>query len=117
MLKNEPITIFGDGGQTRDFTYIEDIVAMNMRLLDTNRADGKVMNIGGGNRISVNDLAKNLKGIIGSSSEINYAEAQRGDAEHTLANVGLAKEIIGYEPSVGIEEGLKRFVEWFQGNK
>jgi UDP-glucose 4-epimerase len=106
MLKNAPITIFGD------FTYIDDIVAMNMRLLDTNRADGVVMNIGSGNRISVNDLAKNLKEIIGSSSEINYAETQRGDARHTLANVGLAKELIGYEPSVGIEEGLKRFVEW-----
>ena len=113
MLKNEPITIFGDGEQTRDFTYIDDIAAMNMRLLDTNRADGKVMNIGSENRISVNDLAKNLKGIIGSSSEINYAEAQRGDAEHTLADVGLAKELIGYEPSVGIEEGLKGFVEWY----
>jgi UDP-glucose 4-epimerase len=114
MLKNEPITIFGDGKQTRDFTYIEDIVAMNMRLLDTNRADGKVMNIGSGNRISVNDLAKNLKEIIGSSSEINYAETQRGDAKHTLANVGLTKELIGYEPSVGIEEGLKRFVKWYR---
>ena len=114
MLKNEPITIFGDGEQTRDFTYIDDIVAMNMRLLDTNRADGVVMNIGSGNRISVNDLAKNLKEIIGSSSEINYAETQRGDARHTLADVGLAKELIGYEPSVGIEEGLKRFVEWYR---
>jgi UDP-glucose 4-epimerase len=113
-LGNNPITIFGDGNQTRDFTYIDDIVAMNMRLLDTNRADGTVMNIGSGNRISVNDLTKNLKEIIRSSSEIDYAEAQRGDAEHTLANVGLAKELIGYEPSVGIEEGLKRFVEWYR---
>ena len=114
MLNNEPITIFGDGEQTRDFTYIDDIVAMNMRLLDTNRADGAVMNIGSGGRISVNDLAKNLKEIIGSSSEINYAETQRGDAAHTLANVGLAKGVIGYEPSVGIEEGLKGFVEWYK---
>jgi len=114
MLNNEPITIFGDGNQTRDFTYIGDIVAMNMRLLDTNRADGTVMNIGSGNRIGANDLTKNLKGIIGSSSEVNYAETQRGDAKHTLADVWLAKELIGYEPSVDIEEGLKRFVEWYR---
>ncbi len=114
MLNDEPITIFGDGSQTRDFTYIDDIVAMNMRLLDTNRADGAVMNIGSGDRISVNDLAKNLKEIIGSSSEISYAETQRGDAKHTLADVGLAKELIGYEPSVGIEEGLERFVAWYK---
>lgn len=113
MLKDMSITILGDGEQTRDFTYIEDVVAMNMRLLDANKADGKVMNIGSGNRISVNDLAKNVKEIIGSSYEINYAEAQGGDAKHTLANVGLAKELIGYEPSVGIEEGLKRFIEWY----
>ena len=115
MLKNEPITIFGDGSQTRDFTYIGDVVKANKRLLDINNADGKVMNIGSGNRISVNDLAKNLKEIIGSTSEINYAEVQKGDARHTLADVGLAKELVGYMPVVSIEEGLKRFVEWFRG--
>ncbi len=114
MLKNEPITIFGDGGQTRDFTYIDDIVAINMKLLDTNRADGVVMNIGSGNRISVNDLAKNLKEIVGSSSGISYADVQKGDAEHTLADVGLVKELIGYESSVKIEDGLKRFVKWYK---
>ena len=117
MLNDEPITIFGGGEQTRDFTYIEDIIKVNMKLLDTNRADGKVMNIGSGNRISVNELATNLKKIIGSSSEVNYAEVQRGDAKHTLADVGLAKELVGYEPSVSIDEGLRRFVEWFRGEQ
>lgn len=114
MLKNEPITIFGDGEQTRDFTYIDDVVAINMKLLDTNRTDGVVMNIGSGNRISVNDLAKNLKEIVGSSSGISYADVQKGDAEHTLADVGLVKELIGYESSVKIEDGLKRFVKWYK---
>lgn len=114
MLKNEPITIFGDGEQTRDFTYIEDIVDANMKILNTSNADGKVMNIGSGNRISVNDLAKNLRVAIGSSSKINYAGAQRGDARHTFADVSLAKKLIGYEPNVSIEEGLKRFVEWYK---
>ena len=114
MLNNEPITIFGDGEQTRDFTYIEDIVNVNMKLLDTDKADGKVMNTGSGNRISVNDLAKNLKEIIGSSSEINYVGVQKGDARHTLADVGLAKELVGYEPVVSVEDGLKMFVEWYK---
>ena len=117
MLNNEPITIFGDGEQTRDFTYIRDVVKVNMKLLDTDKADGKVMNIGSGNRISINGLAKNLKEIIGSSSEINYAETQRGDAKHTLANVSLAKELIGYAPSINIGEGLEKFVQWFQGKR
>ena len=117
MLVNEPITIFGDGNHTRDFTYIEDVDNVNMKLLDTNKADGEVMNIGSGNRISVNDLAKNLKEILESSSEIKYDEVQKGDAKHTLADVGLAKRLVGYEPSVSIEEGLKRFVVWFQANR
>lgn len=114
MRNNEPITIFGDGEQTRDFTYIEDVVKANKRLLDINNADGKVMNIGSGNRISVNDLAKNIKEIIGSTSEINYAEVQKGDAEHTLADVGLAKELAGYEASINIVEGLEKFVQCFR---
>ena len=112
MLKNETITIFGDGTQTRDFTYIGDIVQANKKLLDSSKADGTVMNIGSGNRISVDDLAMYLKEIIGSSSELIYAELQKGDAEHTLANVMLAKELVGYESTVGIYDGLKRFVEF-----
>ena len=115
MLNNEPITIFGDGEQTRDFTYIDDIVKVNMKLLDTNKADGKVMNVGSGDRMSVNDLAKNLKETIGSTSEINYAEVQRGDTKHTLADVKRAKELVEYESRIDIEEGLKRFVKWFRG--
>ena len=114
MLNNEPITIFSDGNQTRDFTYIKDIVKVNIKLLDTSIADGKVMNIGSGDRITVNELAKKLKEIIGSSPEIKYADVQRGDAKHTLADVSLAKELMGYEPAVNIEEGLKRFVEWYK---
>jgi UDP-glucose 4-epimerase len=110
MLKNEKITIFGDGTQTRDFTYIDDIIQANKKLLDICKADGKVMNIGSGNRISVNDLAMNLKEIIGSLSELIYAELQKGDAEHTLADVSLAKELLGYESYVDIREGLRRFV-------
>lgn len=112
MLKNEKITIFGDGTQTRDFTYIDDIVQANKKLLDSSEADGKVMNIGSGNRISINDLAMNLKEIIGSSSELIYAELQKGDAEHTLADVSLAKELLGYESCVNIHEGLRRFVSY-----
>ena len=113
MLKNEPITIFGDGEQTRDFTYIEDIINVNMKLLEAKKVDGRIMNIGSGNRISVNDLVKYLKGIIVSSSVVNYTDVQKGDAAHTLADVGLTKELVGYEPSVSIEEGLKKFVEWY----
>jgi UDP-glucose 4-epimerase len=116
MLKNEPITIFGDGKKTRDFTYIDDILWANNQLLTTVRADGTVMNIGGGNGISVIDLAQYLKEITGSSSEILFAESMKGDAEHTLADTKRAKELIGYEPGTPIRDGLRKFVEWYVGD-
>jgi UDP-glucose 4-epimerase len=114
MLNNEPITIFGDGEKTRDFTYIDDIVKVNVKLLEVHNVDGRVMNVGGGNRISINDLGNNLKLIIGDSSVINYIGAQKGDAEHTLADVGLAKQLINCEPTVNIIEGLNKFVDWYK---
>ena len=116
MLANEPITVYGDGEQTRDFTYIDDIVKANKQLLKTCSADGVAMNIGSGNRISVNDLAHMIKEIIGSRSEIIYTEVQRGDAEHTLANIERAKKLISYEPSVPIKRGVERFISWYIRN-
>ena len=116
MLNGEPITIFGDGEKTRDFTYIDDIVDANTRLLDNKAIDGKVLNVGSGNRISVNDLVENLSAIIGTEFDIKYTKSQKGDAENTLADVNLAKELIGYEPDFAIEKGLEKFVEWFIEN-
>lgn len=114
MLANEPITVFGDGEQTRDFTYIEDIVKANLDLLKTGAADGCVMNIGGGNRITVNELIRHIREITGSVSEVMYSDKQKGDAEHTLAGVGLAWKMIEYEPDVSIDGGLAKFVKWYR---
>jgi UDP-glucose 4-epimerase len=114
MLANEPITVFGDGKQTRDFTYISDVVEANKRLLNNSATDGKVLNIGGGNRISVNDLIKNLRAITGSTSEVIYSDKQKGDTEDTLANVSLGNKLIGYEPLFDINKGLNKFVDWFK---
>ena len=113
MLANEPITVYGDGEQTRDFTYIDDIVRVNRRLLETSAADGYAMNVGGGHRITVNDLIAHLREITGSMSEVVYSDKQKGDAEHTLADTSLARELVGYRPEVSIEGGLGRFVEWY----
>jgi len=81
-------------------------------LLDTDAADGYAMNVGGGQRITVNDLIAHLRKITGSASEVVYSNKQKGDAEHTLADVGCAKELIGYSPEISIREGLGRFVGW-----
>jgi UDP-glucose 4-epimerase len=114
MLANEPITVFGDGEQTRDFTYIEDVVEANKRLLYNKVTDGKVLNIGGGNRISVNDLIENLRLITGSTSEVINAGKQKGDTEDTLACVDLGNKLIGYKPLFNINKGLNKFVDWFK---
>lgn len=112
MFKNEKITIFGDGTQTRDFTYIEDIVNANMKLLDNSRTNGKVVNIGSGKSISINKLVTILKQITQSQSKLEYIEVQKGDVEHTLADVRLARELVRYESTVDIYEGLKTFAEF-----
>ncbi|QYZ79858.1 SDR family oxidoreductase [Methanofollis formosanus] len=115
MLKNEPITVYGDGEQTRDFTFIDDIVKANLNLLKTGAADGYAMNVGGGQRITLNDLIALIREITGSASEVVYSQRQKGDAEHTLAEISLAGKLIGYRPEVSIGGGLGRFIEWYRG--
>lgn len=110
MLANEPITIFGNGEQTRDFTYIDDVVEINKKLLDNNASNGKVLNIGSGNRISVNELINILKNITNSDSNVVYSNKQLGDAEHTLANVSLAKKLVNLESTIQISSGLQKLV-------
>ena len=117
MLNNEPITVFGDGEQTRDFTYIEDVVKANKRLLDNKATDGKVLNVGSANRISVNDLIENLRFITGSTSDVINSGKQKGDAENTLANIDYGTELIGYIPSFDVKKGLNKFVDWFRNER
>lgn len=113
MLANEPITVFGDGEQTRDFTYIEDVVEGNVALLSNKITNGKVLNIGHGNQITLNDLIYNLKSITGSRSDVKYVESQKGDAKDTHSDVKLACELIGFEPKTVILDGLKKYVDYF----
>ncbi|MCQ6963414.1 SDR family NAD(P)-dependent oxidoreductase [Methanolobus chelungpuianus] len=113
MLANEPITVFGDGEQTRDFTYIDDVVEANRRLLNNKSTDNIIMNIGSGKRISINDLINALKQITSSCSEVIFTSEQKGDAEATLSDVTLAAGIIDFTPAIPLKEGLQKFVNWF----
>ncbi|WP_342679615.1 SDR family oxidoreductase [Methanofollis sp. UBA420] len=108
-LKNEPITIFGDGEKTRDFTYIDDIVDAN--IIAMTKGEG-AYNIGGGHRVSIQTLAEKIIEITGSGSEIRYADPMKGDAEHTFAGTEKAKREIGWAPQTTLEEGLKRYIAW-----
>ena len=116
LLNNDPPEIFGDGDQTRDFTYVDDIVTANQKLLDTSALDGKVVNIGSGNRITVNELLKIMKKLLDSEVEPIYSDRVKGDALHTLADISKAQEAIGYEPTTTIENGIKKFIDWYKAN-
>ncbi|GAV23962.1 SDR family oxidoreductase [Carboxydothermus pertinax] len=112
LVKEVPPTIYGDGMQTRDFIFIDDVVEANMLALTARGASGKVFNIACGERISLIRLYKVIKEIIGVDIEPVYAEARVGDVRDSLADISLARNILGFEPKVSLEEGLKKTVEW-----
>ena len=113
ILNGEEITVFGDGTQTRDFTFIDDVVEANI-LAANSEIEGGVFNVGGGSRISVNELIKLLEEIIGKEARIKYIEKQKGDVWDTLADTTKISNELNWEPEVKIEEGLKMFVEWYK---
>jgi nucleoside-diphosphate-sugar epimerase len=117
LLQGRPPIIFGDGEQSRDFTYIENVVQANLLAMSAERLHGEAINIACGKRISLNQLLNVLKEILGSKQAPIYEELRRGDVKHSLADIRKGKEIINYEPKVGIETGLKKTVDFFRGQK
>ncbi len=118
MMNNKPVYINGDGGQTRDFTFVDNAVMANVlsALAPSASAQAEVYNIACGTMISLNQLVKELKELLGSQSEIIYREPRQGDIRESLADISRAKEKLNFVPSVNIETGLKRTVEWFKAN-
>ena len=116
MQQGESPTIFGDGEQSRDFTFVANAVQANLKacLAPATDVSGKVFNVATGTRFSLNQTAEMLRKIIGFSGEVKYAEPRTGDVKHSLADIGLAQKHLGYFPDVSFEEGLKRTVEWYQ---
>ncbi len=116
MLSGEICTIFGDGEQSRDFTYVENAVNANLLACaaPAENVCGKVFNVATGDRYSLNETFRMLAGIIGYSEKPRYAKARTGDVKHSLADISGAKQAFGYEPTVNFEEGLRRTVEWYK---
>jgi len=109
-LQNKPIKIFGYGNKTRDFTYIDNAIEANMLVMK--KGNGEVYNIGSGNRISINELAEKIIQITNSNSKIIHTKSQKGDVEHTWADVSKARDELGYTPKIDLDEGLRNYVEW-----
>ena len=117
MLKGEQPTIFGDGTQSRDFTYVENVVNANLLACKTPASEvaGRVFNVGTGRRIGLNETFRVLKKLIVFRGDVKYAPERAGEVKHSLADLSLAERHLGYEPTVDFEEGLRRTIEWYRG--
>jgi nucleoside-diphosphate-sugar epimerase len=119
MLAGEQPTIYGDGEQSRDYTYVDNVVRANMLAAEApaEKVSGKVINAATGERFTLNQTFDILSGLTGYEGEPAYGEPRAGDVRDSLADISLARELLGYEPVVDFSEGLRRTVEWYrEGN-
>jgi nucleoside-diphosphate-sugar epimerase len=116
MLKHETPTIFGDGKQSRDFTYVDNVVNANLLACraPANQVAGRVFNVATGSRIDLNEAFEVLKKLTGYAGKMNYETERAGDVKHSLADLTLAEKNLGYKPSVHFEEGLRRTIDWYR---
>ena len=114
LLSDEEIVIYGDGNQTRDFTFVSDAVAANLACMEAEVA-GRVFNIGGGSRVSVNYVLDVLQRLSGRKARVRYIEDQKGDVRDTHADTSRARDALDFRPAVTTEEGLRAELEWLQG--
>jgi len=116
MLKNDQIKIFGDGSQIRDFTYISDIVDGLILASEVKQASGEIFNLGCSNPIQLNQLIEKMYKIADRPQNIQYLEKQKGDVKITSSKIDKARKILGFDPKVNIDEGLKKTYEWQKEN-
>jgi nucleoside-diphosphate-sugar epimerase len=114
ILDGQEIVVYGSGEQTRDFTFIDDIVNANLAAATTAGAEGRVYNIGGGSRISINGVLEMLGRLTDREVRVRHEEVQAGDPPHTYADTARAQNELGFRPQVVLEDGLGRMVEWFR---
>jgi UDP-glucose 4-epimerase len=116
LLEGTQPVIYGDGEQTRDFTYVRNVVDGVLRGAETPGVAGEVFNVATSSRVSLNELLEVLKKIIGSAAQPIYKEARTGDVRHSQADITKAQQKLGYRPTVGLEEGLRETVAWYRSS-
>ena len=116
LLTEQTPVIYGDGEQSRDFTYVENVVDANLRAAEAPAASGQVMNCGVGRRITLNALLEEMQKALSTNLPPEYRETRTGDVRHSLADISRAQKLIGYEPIVHLAEGLKRTMAWYKDN-
>lgn len=116
-LNGESPIVYGDGAQTRDFTYIEDVVDANVSLLGTDSADGLTLNIGSSDNIEIRTLASEIRDQLAPDLDLVYENRHEADVEHTHADTSRAQELIGYQPIHDIRDGVGKFIDWYRENR
>jgi len=112
LIEGRQPTIYGDGGQTRDFTYVANVVDGVLRACTAPEAAGEAINVACGTRISLNELLRVMNAVVGTSLQAIYAEPRAGDVRDSQADITKAKQLLGYMPIVGLEEGLRHTLDW-----
>jgi len=116
-LAGKPATVFGDGEQSRDFTYVDNVVDANLIAASAESAPGQVFNVGAGSRYTLNRLLEMLEPMLGAPVERKYASERPGDVKHSQADITRARELMGYTPSVSFQEGLRRTFQWYRDSR
>jgi len=114
MLRGESPTIYGDGRQSRDFTYIDNVVHGNLLACCAPRAAGETINLAGGGRIVINDLVAQLNAILSTNLRPTHVDERPGDIKHSRADIAKARDLLGFETIISFEEGLRRTVDWYR---
>jgi nucleoside-diphosphate-sugar epimerase len=115
FLQGEPISVFGDGEQSRDFTYVDNIIDANLRAAEAPEVSGKVFNVAYGERVTINALIEELRKITGRDVSVEYAPSRPGEVRHSEADITSAARSLGYRPTVSFAEGLRRTVAFYEG--
>jgi nucleoside-diphosphate-sugar epimerase len=116
ILKDKSPTIYGDGTQSRDFTYVTNVVEANLLAARAKQTKGEVVNIACGEVVTVNEIIEMINETVGKKIKPKYVPPQKGDVKHSLADISLAKKLLGYKPIVLFKEGLQKAIEWYRDN-
>ncbi|MHC4167438.1 MAG: SDR family oxidoreductase [Planctomycetota bacterium] len=116
ILKDQPPTIYGDGEQSRDFTYIDNVVEANLLAARAEKTNGEVINIACGQAVTVNEIIAMINKLLGKSIKPIYTDARAGDVKHSLADITAAGKLIGFEPIVSFSDGLQLAIDWYSDN-
>jgi UDP-glucose 4-epimerase len=114
ILADRPPTVYGDGEQTRDFTYIDNVVHGNVLAAEAAKTTGQTINVACGEQVSVNAIIRRINELLGKDIKPNYVPPRAGDVKHSLADIRLARKLIGYEPQVSFEEGLRLAIDYYK---